>query len=419
MEWGVGKKYYFCGIKKLTHPLNMTNKRFKMGLLPKVLIAIALGILFSLFFPDWAVRIFITVNSIFSNFLGLIIPLLIIGLIAPGIFELGKGAGKLLLITAGIAYFSTILSGFFSYFTCAWSYPRLLGNSLNSLGNIDMSGGLQPYFTIEMPPLMSVTTALVIAFVIGLGLTAVKGETMRNFMLDFKEIIYIVIRGVIIPLLPLFIFGIFLQMGAEGKVSAVMGMFLKIIVIIFIMHILLLVMQFLVAGSIARKNPFKALFTMLPAYVTALGTQSSAATIPVTLGQAIKNGVREEVAGFVIPLCATIHLAGSILKIVACAYAISLSMGMNVELDLYAGFILMLGIMMVAAPGVPGGAIMASIGLIASMLGFDPSMQGLMIALYIAMDSFGTAANVTGDGAIALIIDTIKTKSSTKTVTLE
>jgi Na+/H+-dicarboxylate symporter len=139
----------------------------------------------------------------------------------------------------------------------------------------------------------------------------------------------------------------------------------------------------------------------------------------VTLGQTIKNGVREEVAGFVIPLCATIHLAGSILKIVACAYAISLSMGMNVGLDLYAGFILMLGILMVAAPGVPGGAIMASIGLIASMLGFDPSMQGLMIALYIAMDSFGTAANVTGDGAIALIIDTIKTKSSTKTVTLE
>jgi len=393
----------------------MSKKSFKIGLLPKVLIAIALGILFSLSLPEWAVRIFITINSIFSNFLGLIIPLLIIGLIAPGIFELGKGAGKLLLITAAIAYFSTIFSGFFSYFTAKWSYPRFLGDSLTSLGNIDMSGGLQPYFTIEMHPLMSVTTALVIAFVIGLGLTSVKGETMRNFMLDFKEIIYIVIRGVIIPILPLFIFGIFLQMGAEGKVSAIMGMFLKIIVIIFIMHVVLLVMQFVVAGAIARKNPFKALVTMLPAYMTALGTQSSAATIPVTLAQTIKNGVREEVAGFVIPLCATIHLAGSILKIVACAYAISLSMGMNVGLDLYAGFILMLGVMMVAAPGVPGGAIMAAIGLIASMLGFDPSMQGLMIALYIAMDSFGTAANVTGDGAIALIINTMRTKSSTKT----
>lgn len=394
----------------------MTKKRFKMGLLPKVLIAIALGILFSLFFPDWAVRVFITINSIFSNFLGLIIPLLIIGLIAPGIFELGKGAGKLLLITAAIAYFSTIFSGFFSYFICAWSYPRFLGNPLTSLGNIDMSGGLQPYFTIEMPPIMSVTTALVTAFVIGLGVTAIKGDTMRNFMLDFKDIIYVVISRVIIPILPLFIFGIFLQMGAEGKVSAVMGMFLKIIVIIFIMHVLLLVIQFLVAGAIARKNPFKALVTMLPAYMTALGTQSSAATIPVTLAQTIKNGVRKEIAGFVIPLCATIHLAGSILKIVACAYAISLSMGMNVGLDLYAGFIMMLGVMMIAAPGVPGGAIMAAIGLIASMLGFDPSMQGLMIALYIAMDSFGTAANVTGDGAIALIIDTIRTKSSTEII---
>ena len=397
----------------------MTKKRFKMGLLPKVLIAIALGILFSLFFPEWAVRIFITFNSIFSNFLGLIIPLLIIGLIAPGIFELGKGAGKLLLITVAIAYFSTLLSGFFSYFTAKWSYPRFLGDSLTSLGNIDMSGGLQPYFTIEMEPIMSVTTALVTAFVIGLGLTAVKGDTMRNFMLDFKDLIYVVIERVIVPLLPLFIFGIFLQMGAEGKVSAIMGMFLKIIVIILIMHVVLLVMHFVVAGAIARKNPFKALYTMLPAYMTALGTQSSAATIPVTLAQTIKNGVREEIASFVIPLCATINLAGSILKIVACAYAISLSMGMNVGLDLYAGFICMLGILMVAAPGVPGGAIMASIGLIASMLGFDSSMQGLMIALYIAMDGFGTAANVTGDGAIALIINTIKTKSSPETVTAE
>ncbi len=214
----------------------------------------------------------------------------------------------------------------------------------------------------------------------------------------------------IIPILPIFIFGIFLEMGAEGNVGPVLGMFLKIILIIFVMHVTVLVLQFCIAGAIAGKNPFKALVTMLPAYVTALGTQSSAATIPVTRAQAIKNGVDADVADFVVPLCATIHMSCSILKIVACAYAISLSMGLDISFATYAGFVLMLGITMIAAPGVPGGAIMAALGLLASMLGFDANMQGLMIALYIAMDSFGTAGNVTGDGAIALIINKIKSK---------
>ena len=185
------------------------------------------------------------------------------------------------------------------------------------------------------------------------------------------------------------------------------------------MHILLLLIQFCIAGAISKKNPFKALMTMLPAYVTALGTQSSAATIPVTLAQTRKNGVRKEIADFVIPLCATIHLSGSTLKIVACAYAISLSLGLPSGFDLYSGFIMMLGITMVAAPGVPGGAIMAAIGLIASMLGFDANMQGLMIALYIAMDSFGTAGNVTGDGAIALIVNSMHFTKKEKTQTDE
>ena len=387
-------------------------KRFKdWGLLPKVLIAIVLGILCSLFFPDWLARCFITFNSIFSQFLGLFIPILILGLIAPGIFELGKGAGRLLLITALIAYLSTILSGFFSYFTCRATYPALLGQSAVSLGNIDMTSNvLKPYFTIEMPPLMSVTTALVLAFVLGLALIGTKGDTFKNVMLDLREVVFLVIRDVIIPLLPLFIFGIFLEMGVEGNVTPVLGMFVKIIVVIFLMHITVLVLQFCIAGAIAGKNPFKALWTMLPAYVTALGTQSSAATIPVTRAQAVKNGVDPDVANFVIPLCATIHMSCSILKIVACAYAISLSMGLDVSFGTYAGFILMLGITMIAAPGVPGGAIMAALGLLSSMLGFDAGMQGLMIALYIAMDSFGTAGNVTGDGAIALIINKIKTK---------
>ena len=387
-------------------------KKFKeWGLLPKVLIAIALGILCSFFFPDGLTRCFITFNSIFSNFLGLFIPIIILGLIAPGIFELGKGAGKLLLITAAIAYLSTILSGLFSYGTCRLTYPSLLGGSIASLGGIDLAANdLKPFFTIEMPPLMSVTTSLVLAFVIGLSLIAIKGNYFRGVMLELRELVFLVIKKVIIPLLPIFIFGIFLEMGAEGNVGPVLGMFLKIILIIFVMHVTVLVLQFCIAGAIAGKNPFKALVTMLPAYVTALGTQSSAATIPVTRAQTLKNGVDPDVADFVVPLCATIHMSCSILKIVACAYAISLSMGLDISFGTYAGFVLMLGITMIAAPGVPGGAIMAALGLLASMLGFDTNMQGLMIALYIAMDSFGTAGNVTGDGAIALIINKIKSK---------
>ncbi len=389
-------------------------KKFKdWGLLPKVLIAIALGIICSFFFPDALTRCFITFNSIFSNFLGLFIPIIILGLIAPGIFELGKGAGRLLLITAAIAYFSTILSGLFSYATCRLTYPSLLGGSVTSLGGIDMDANdLKPYFTIEMPPLMSVTTSLVLAFVLGLSLIGIRGDNLRGVMLELRDMVFLVIRKVIIPILPIFIFGIFLEMGAEGNVGPVLGMFLKIILIIFVMHVTVLVLQFCIAGAIAGKNPFKALVTMLPAYVTALGTQSSAATIPVTRAQTIKNGVDPDVADFVVPLCATIHMSCSILKIVACAYAISLSMGMDISFGTYAGFVLMLGITMIAAPGVPGGAIMAALGLLASMLGFDANMQGLMIALYIAMDSFGTAGNVTGDGAIALIINKIKNRQA-------
>lgn len=389
-------------------------KKFKdWGLLPKVLIAIALGIICSFFFPDALTRCFITFNSIFSNFLGLFIPIIILGLIAPGIFELGKGAGRLLLITAAIAYLSTILSGLFSYATCRLTYPSLLGGSVTSLGGIDMDANdLKPYFTIEMPPLMSVTTSLVLAFVLGLSLIGIRGDSLRGVMLELRDVVFLVIRKVIIPVLPIFIFGIFLEMGAEGNVGPVLGMFLKIILIIFVMHDTVLVLQFCIAGAIAGKNPFKALVTMLPAYVTALGTQSSAATIPVTRAQTIKNGVDPDVADFVVPLCATIHMSCSILKIVACAYAISLSMGMDISFGTYAGFVLMLGITMIAAPGVPGGAIMAALGLLASMLGFDANMQGLMIALYIAMDSFGTAGNVTGDGAIALIINKIKNRQA-------
>ena len=171
------------------------------------------------------------------------------------------------------------------------------------------------------------------------------------------------------------------------------------------LHIFALLFQYIVAGALARKNPLKMLWNMMPAYFTALGTQSSAATIPVTLKRSIDNGVSEQIAGFVIPLCATIHLSGSSMKIVSCAIALMIMQGIGYDFMTISGFIFMLGIVMIAAPGVPGGAIMASLGVLSSMLGLGENDQVLMIALYIAMDSFGTACNVTGDGAIALIIE--------------
>ena len=391
--------------------------KLRPGLLAKVIIAIVSGIVASLFFPMWAVRIFVTITSIFSSFLSFIIPLIILGLVAPGIADLGKGAGKLLGITALIAYGSTIFAGFFSYFTTRWSLPMLLSEKeLTGGSNLSIVESITSYFAIEMPPLMSVTTSLIFAFVIGLGVAAIDGDKTKAILQEFREIIIIVIEKVIIPLLPLFIFGIFLKIGAEGQVATVLGLFFKVIIVIFIMHVLLLLFQFITAGAITKKNPFKALITMLPAYMTALGTQSSAATIPVTLMQAKKNGVDDDVADFVIPLCATIHLSGSMLKIVACAYAIMYMTGMSAGIEMYAGFIMMLGITMIAAPGVPGGAIMAAVALLQSMLGFDETLIGLMIALYITMDSFGTACNVTGDGAIAMVMNKVNKKLKRKTV---
>ncbi|MEG1748902.1 MAG: dicarboxylate/amino acid:cation symporter [Tannerellaceae bacterium] len=387
-------------------------KKIKVSLLAKVVIAIAAGVVFGQFLPGGIARVFVTFNSLFGNFLSFAIPLIILGLVTPAIGDLGKGAGRLLAITALIAYGSTIFSGFFTFFSSSAIFPYILPQNaeLTAMDNPEQFM-LTPYFVVAMPPLMDVMTALLLSFTIGLGLSSISGTKLKEGFADFQQIVIKLIEVVIIPLLPLHIFGIFLNMTVSGQVMGIITMFLKVILVIFVLHVLLLLIQFSIAGLVSGKNPLRMLKTMLPAYATALGTQSSAATIPVTLTQAIKNGVRENIAIFVIPLCATIHLAGSTMKIVACAMAIMYMAGEPVTFMNFGGFILMLGITMVAAPGVPGGAIMAALGLLQSMLGFNETLQALMIALYIAMDSFGTACNVTGDGAIAVIVDRIAGKS--------
>ena len=379
-------------------------KRIHLGLLPRILIAIALGIALGKVMPAGLVRLFATFNGLFSEFLNFAIPLIILGLVTTAIGGIGRGAGRMLVITALIAYCATLFAGFLSYLTGATVFPHLIeaGRPLNE---VSQAVGVEPYFSVSIPPVMGVMTALVLAFMLGLGLAHLRSDSLRGVAQDFCDIVVKTITAVILPLLPLYIFGIFLGMTHSGQVFSILLVFIKIIGVIFALHILLLVLQYAVAGAVVRRNPFPLLWRMLPAYFTALGTQSSAATIPVTLEQTKKNGVSPEVAGFVIPLCATIHLSGSTLKIVACALALMMMQGMPYDFSMFAGFIFMLGITMVAAPGVPGGAIMAALGVLQSMLGFDESAQALMIALYIAMDSFGTACNVTGDGAIALVMD--------------
>lgn len=380
-------------------------KSLKFGLLPRVLLAIVLGIALGSFLPES--RGLLTFNDLFSQFLGFFIPILIVGLVAPSIAEVGNSAGRMLLLTALLAYGSTIIAGFASYFTGASLFPSLIDPSgASSLSA--QSNSLTPYFSVQIPPLMDVMTALVLAFIVGLGMAYLKGDVLRQASFEFREIVVKTISTVVVPLLPIYIFCIFYNMAASGEVMRVVSLFVAIIAVIFVLHILWLVTLYVVAGVVSRKNPFKMMSIMAPAYFTALGTQSSAATIPVTLSQAVRMGVRGEIAGFVIPLCATIHLSGSMLKIVACALALMMMQGMEYDLSMFAGFIMMLGITMVAAPGVPGGAIMAALGVLSSFLGFGSAEQAMMISLYIAMDSFGTACNVMGDGALALIIDKIK-----------
>ena len=235
---------------------------------------------------------------------------------------------------------------------------------------------------------------------------------LRDVLLDFREVIIMVIKSVIVPLLPLYILGIFANMTYSGQVAAIMGTFIKVIGVIFVLHVLLLVVQYLIGGWIGRRNPLRCLRLILPAYFTALGTSSSAATIPVTLRQTKAMGVDPAVADFTVPLCATIHLSGSTLKIVACALALMILQGHSYDFPMFMGFIAMLGITMIAAPGVPGGAVMSALGVMASILGFSEADNALMIALYIAMDSFGTACNVSGDGALALIVNRVFGKTS-------
>ncbi|GGK29388.1 sodium:glutamate symporter [Caldalkalibacillus thermarum] len=375
-----------------------------MRLIVKLLAGITGGMLIGLYAPEFFSRVFVTFKIIFGQFIGFIIPLIIVFFIASGISELGKQSGKMLGLTSGLAYSSTLLAGILAYVVAVTVVPLLTGPA----GEHGEEGaGLEPLFELTIEPIVGVMTALITAFVFGIGMTRVESPVLKQFFDQGKNIVELLIKRVIIPLLPLYIAGVFVDLAAEGSIFPTLRAFGIVLLLAVLTHWVWLLILYTVSGTLTGRNPFRALKTMLPAYFTAIGTMSSAATIPVTLRQAKENKIKEHVADFAIPLSATIHLSGSTITLVLCSVAVMvLSSGLELPtLGTMLPFIMMLGVIMIAAPGVPGGAVMAALGLLSTMLGFDEAALGLMIALYMAQDSFGTACNVTGDGALALVVD--------------
>ncbi len=381
----------------------------KIGLLPRLIIAIILGVFIGIICNktnfELPVKIFTTFSGLFGNFLSFIIPLVILGFIAPGIADLGTKAGKLLGITAIIAYLSSLGAGISAYFLGVVGIPYFLtdikGNSVPKSESLE-------FFTIDMPAPIGIMSALILSFVLGLGMAYTKTDTLKKIMKDFNSIIVDVLNRVIVPLIPIHIGSQFVKLAYNGDVFNVIKAFATVIAMIVALQILYIIIQFTIQFIFTGKSPIKTIYNMLPAYLTALGTQSSAATIPISLESSRKNEVEEDVLGFVIPLCANIHLAGDTITLVLGAMCIAfITDGELQSFDELLPFIAYLGVMMVAAPGIPGGGALAARGLMESMLGFSVIQLDLITALHFSQDSFGTATNVTGDGAIALIIDKI------------
>ena len=379
----------------------------KIGLLPRIIIGIILGILVGMYLPAPVVRIFVTISSIFSLFLNFIIPLMIVAFIGYGIANLTEGATKLIGITVAISYGSTLLAGSIAFLVASNLFPTLLGAA--ALSSVKIESGLDSYFTIPLKPLFDVTSAVVFAFILGIGITMLRpkkqGEELFSIVRDSEEVIQAILKNIIIPILPLHILGTFANLAYAGSIQHILIIFGKVFAVVITLHILYITALFVISGLIAKKSPIMLIRNQIPPYFTAVGTQSSAATIPVSLIAAEKNGVSEQIRKFVIPLCATIHLAGSMITLTSCSTAVILILGQNPTYSSILPFLLMLGVAMVAAPGAPGGAVMSALPFF-YMIGITgEELQGLMIALYLTQDSFGTAANVSGDNAIAVFVD--------------
>ena len=386
-------------------------KKFKLGLFPRVVIAIVVGALLGLILPEVVIRIFKTFNVLFAQLLKFIVPLLVLGLVTPSIANLGRGAGKMLLTVMAIAYCSTVCAGIFSYGVSSNLLPMYLSPGELSSEFVSEKEYL-PYIDLKIPPICDIMTALVLSFVLGVGIIFTNSNALKKGFDEFGEIVKLTIEKVIIPFLPVYIFTMICEMSAKGVIAVVLGTGFKVILTGVILSIIYLIIQYCVAGVIARKNPIKMLWNIVPAYLTGFSICSSSACIPVTYECALKNGVRKDIADFVIPLCSTVHMCGSTIKLTVTSVAVAYMFGVPLTFGLFLQFALMQAIAAVAAPGVMGGVLMASIGLLCSILGFTDTMTTLIMTLYLALDGYGPAVNVSGDAAIAVITDKIFAKDS-------
>ena len=381
----------------------MESKKKKLGLFPRVVIAIVAGVVLGYVLPECGVRVLKTFNVFFAQVLKFIVPLLILGLVTPAIAGVGRGAGKMLLAVIMLSYFSTVAAAFFGWGCSANLLPHYVQEGL--VANAGNGLKFLPYFELKIPPLCDVLTALALSFMVGTGIVAIRSSALKRGVDDFGEVVKLTIMKVIIPGIPVYIMTMICEMTASGSIGAMAGAMFKVIGTGWALTVVFLVILYAIAGVLARRNPLAMLWRMLPAYLTGFSIASSSAVIPVTLDCCEKNGVSKDVRDFTIPLCANTHMVGSAIKMLTSMVAIVIIYGLKPEFGQMANFIFMMGIAAVAAPGVMSGVLMASVGLMESIVGFTPEQVGLLMTFYMALDGYGPAANVTGDGAIAIIID--------------
>lgn len=375
----------------------------KLGLIPKLLVGIAAGILLGFFAPMPLVKAVATIGYCLGQYIKFIIPLIVIAFVGAGIASFGKQAGKILTLTLVLAYVSTILAELLTYSVGVLALPSLK----IPMGALTKGTAITPYLKIDAPPVMGVMSALLLAIILGIGATWLERKSLLNFLTDFSLLIMRLLKGALIPVLPYFIATVFCELTAKGQLIPTAKAFGTVLAMIIPLQWTWLLVLFSVAGIYHKRNPFPVLRTMLPAYFTACGTMSSAATLPVALDCARKvSWLRREVVDFCIPLCNIAHLPGAAMAITLSSMTVMmLTQGQVPSLAVFLPFIILLGFIEVAAPGVPGGSITAALGILQTTLGFSDTGLALMIALFMIQDSFGTATNVTGDAAITMMVD--------------
>ncbi len=386
--------------------------KWKDNLIVKLLLGVIVGIIIGLYANEQVIGVINTIKFLIGQIIFFIVPLIILGFITPAITKMKSNASKMLGTMLGLSYSSSVGAALFSMIAGYILIPKL--NIVTAVEGLKEIPAL--IFKVEIPPVVSVMTALVLSIVVGLAVIWTNSKKTEELLDEFNEIMLSVVYKIVIPILPIFIASTFATLSYEGSITKQFPVFLKVIVIVLIGHYIWLAVLYLLGGAVSGKNPWNLLKYYGPAYVTAVGTMSSAATLPVALSCAKKSNVlHDDVADFAIPLGATTHLCGSVLTEVFFVMTVSkILYGSLPSVGTMILFVFLLGIFAVGAPGVPGGTVMASLGIIISVVGFDETGTALMLTIFALQDSFGTACNVTGDGALALILNGIFKKDLTE-----